>query len=388
MLLISITTLHSDEINLNFDYSLFKLGDGKYSLNYYYEIPYTKLFFLKSGGFFTSRYQIALQIWNQNELIAGKSVVREIKIVKYEDTKQQYQNYLDSLNINFDNQSINISKLTADIQIEDLNSNNSGKTQFAFLVPKLVSGMKFFKNHTVNPTRIYSTEQNKSETLNIHLEIYTKTVENCSLWIKKMSALKSYALYTSSIDRNASFCDFSYPLVNLSDKGSGEYKIIICGYDNMDRQVFETEENFVIKNSFLSSDLEYLEMVNRLLYTATESEMKNLKQTTTTNRESTWHAFWEQHDPTPTTDINESEQEYFSRIDYCIEHFSKGDKSYQSERAKIYMKYGPPDFTDSRPFERHSNAYEIWYYYNIGKQFTFIDSHGFGEFILYEEKML
>ena len=52
------------------------------------------------------------------------------------------------------------------------------------------------------------------------------------------------------------------------------------------------------------------------------------------------------------------------------------------------MKYGPPDLIESRPFERESNAYEIWSYYNISKQFTFVDYHGFGEFILYKEANL
>jgi len=410
--LVLTTYSFTGDLNLTFDYTVFKNNDSTYSLNYYYVIPYTKLFFLKSGNVFSGKYQFALQVWKKHELIAGKIFTREIFTGKYDDTKLQNHFHLDSLNINFSNTIPNIDKFTANIQVNDLNSKNTGNTQFDFNLPEFFSRMTFFKNHELNPARTYSNEQNKSETLQIFLNIYTETVKYCSLWIDKIATQKSRDQIHSKTEAESQFSnfrkfipikeetldlssvfviqtvDFTYPLTNLVGIGSGQYKITASGYDINNKKVFQTAEMFSIESSFLYSEGEYLEMVNRLIYIATESEMRNLKQTEPSRRESTWNVFWKQYDPTPTTEINEAEDEYFTRIDYCIKHFSKSDKGYKSDRAKVYMKYGLPDYIESRPFERYSNAYEIWYYYDIGKQFTFSDSHGFGELILYEERKL
>jgi GWxTD domain-containing protein len=221
-------------------------------------------------------------------------------------------------------------------------------------------------------------------------------VVKCSLWISVLRPKAKNRLHIVRIGGyeikenpdNTNNFSFIYPLVNLPDKNSGEYKLSIAGYDNLNTKVFQSEDNFFIENSFLFSDIDYYEMVNRLMYIASDAEMKSLKQSSLNTRDSAWSSFWKKYDPNPATEINEAEQDYFSRIDYCIDNFSKGDKGYRSSRAVVYMKYGTPDFVESRPFERYSNAYEIWYYYNIGIQFTFIDEHGFGEYTFFEEKRI
>jgi GWxTD domain-containing protein len=170
--------------------------------------------------------------------------------------------------------------------------------------------------------------------------------------------------------------------------GNGQYKITISAYDSSGKRIAMTESSFSIENSFFNSDADYYEMVARLIYIATEAEMRNLKDCPVKERESLWNAFWKEHNQNPIAEVNETEEEYFIQIDYCIANFSRGDNGYKSDRARIYMKNGPPDFIESRPFDQYNNAYEIWNYYHLGMQFTFADYHGFGKFILYEEGKL
>lgn len=55
--------------------------------------------------------------------------------------------------------------------------------------------------------------------------------------------------------------------------------------------------------------------------------------------------FWEQQDPTPTTTYNERLIEHWQRIAYSKEHFTQNKSGPLSadDRARIYIRYGPPD---------------------------------------------
>lgn len=165
----------------------------------------------------------------------------------------------------------------------------------------------------------------------------------------------------------------------LTDYGSGEYQVIarLIG----DRRVrAERQASFRIQGSFFASERTYQERVRQLIWVATQAEIQRLLAAPVAARESLWNAFWRERDQTPTTVENEAERIYFERIDYCEQHFRHGDKGYRSDRARVYVKYGPPDYIESLPFEREANAYEKWYYYGLNLTFVFYDVSGFGEF--------
>ncbi|MEO0091836.1 MAG: GWxTD domain-containing protein [candidate division WOR-3 bacterium] len=410
-LLISVFLITSNafagEIKISSDYFITSKTENRYELQYFYEFPYSQVYFTKQNQNFQNRYQISLQIWNQKELVAGKVLKKEILVEKYEDTKLQTKSLIDSLNLDFIYSVKNKPKLTLKVKIQDLNSDNFGEVNSELMLPEINHRILFYKNTTPNPSRIYSTDLGKDETLGIRLELSSKELKNCSLLIKKeylssqrrtsdkkksrLQTEKRFFLVPTNINVPLStegkiMLSFSSPVRNLIAEGDGKYRINIIGYDSNNKKILSIVDFFEIKNSFFYSSTEYLEMVDRLMYIATEAEMRNLKMAETTVRESLWNDFWKKYDPNPVTEINEAEEEYFSRIDYCIKKFSSGDKGYKSDRAKIYMKYGEPDYVEYAPFERHRNAYEIWYYYRLGKQFVFADRSGFGEFILTEIK--
>ncbi|MEO0164795.1 MAG: GWxTD domain-containing protein [candidate division WOR-3 bacterium] len=138
----------------------------------------------------------------------------------------------------------------------------------------------------------------------------------------------------------------------------------------------------VIDRPFYLDDKTWYLKVAQLEYIATPGEMDQLRKARIEERDSLWRTFWKQYDPTPNTEYNEKEAEYFERIAYAEEHFSFGDKGWRSDRGRIYVKYGPPDEIQSRPYELSTKPYEIWFYYRLNLKFIFYDRHGFGEYIL------
>lgn len=392
--------------DFSYDYALFQLDDTSYALKFYYQLPYSQLFFLKHNDRFMNRYRVSLQLMHKKELVTGQLFTREITVDTYDQTRLPYLLQIDSINFKFTYANKKDAKLNAKMKFDDLYSAHSQDYNFSIDMPSTASRPIFYTNQTINPQRLYRESSTKSDTINIFMQIYAAQIKYCSLWITKSTAaefnprsyrkpkkerqvtIKNHYLAINDTSAYVNAFYYSQPAYELNSFGSGSYTVKIYGYNQLNRKIFETATDFTLETSQFENNNDYYDLVDKLVYLTTEQEMKKLKQTAVAERESVWQVFWKKYDPTPTTEINERQIEYFEQIDYCIENFSRGDRGYRSQRAQVYMKYGLPDYTESRPFERYSNPLEIWYYYNLGKKYVFIDYHGFGEYTLYEENRL
>lgn len=149
-----------------------------------------------------------------------------------------------------------------------------------------------------------------------------------------------------------------------------------------------------VSRTFYLDDITWDNKVEQLEYIASSSDIRAMKNAMVAERESLWQAFWKTHDPTPNTEFNEKEVEYFERIDYCEENFSHGDRGWRSDRARIYVTYGPPDEIQAYPYHLGPpksvdnplptlyDAYIVWIYYRNNREFVFGDKHGLGEYRL------
>jgi GWxTD domain-containing protein len=137
-----------------------------------------------------------------------------------------------------------------------------------------------------------------------------------------------------------------------------------------------------ISRPFYVDEETWLRKVEQLQYIGTPSEISVLRQAEAAQRESLWVSFWKNFDPTPNTAYNERESEYYERIAYAEKHFANGDRGWRSDRARIYVTYGPPDEIQSYPYELDSFPYDIWIYYKNNLRFVFVDRYGFGQYIL------
>jgi len=116
--------------------------------------------------------------------------------------------------------------------------------------------------------------------------------------------------------------------------------------------------------------------------------MRHLRSVPRGERQQAWREFWKKREKSPIRGRYVTEVEYFERIDYAQEHFGHGDRGYSSDRGHVYVVYGAPDQIDSRPFDIDTPAYETWFYYQINKEFDFVDKFGAGEFVLQNREEL
>jgi len=103
-------------------------------------------------------------------------------------------------------------------------------------------------------------------------------------------------------------------------------------------------------------------------------ELSNYEKKTWADR------FWRAMDPTPTTTMNEYYEEFYKRFMYAYKNFHNLTTPYYlDDRAKYYLKYGPPDdhvqLVGSGKFYKDNIT---WVYYDLNLFIDFVDSPFYG----------
>ena len=139
-----------------------------------------------------------------------------------------------------------------------------------------------------------------------------------------------------------------------------------------------------------------------VLYIISQNErdvFKSLK--TDEHREGFIKTFWKRRDPTPDTPVNEFREEHYRRIAYANKTYFEGKAGWRTDRGRVYIMFGPPDFFETNPgggrgFLLGVNAptaefpAEVWTYREIpglkeriGRvDFTFVNYYGAGSWQL------
>jgi GWxTD domain-containing protein len=97
--------------------------------------------------------------------------------------------------------------------------------------------------------------------------------------------------------------------------------------------------------------------------------------------------FWERRGRTESGGVKRSRQEYLRRLSYVDERFSWAyRKGWQTDRGRVYLKYGESNEIERYPNTIDNNPYEIWSYHQMEGQggviFVFVDRTGFGDWVL------
>lgn len=118
-------------------------------------------------------------------------------------------------------------------------------------------------------------------------------------------------------------------------------------------------------------------------------------------RENFIKSFWRRRDPTPETPFNEYREEHYRRIEYANKHFFEGRIGWRTDRGRVYIMFGPPDFFETNPgagrgfllgVQAGSAEFpsEVWTYRHIPGlkarisriDFTFVDYYNSGSYQL------
>ncbi|WP_420455141.1 GWxTD domain-containing protein [Rubrivirga sp.] len=145
------------------------------------------------------------------------------------------------------------------------------------------------------------------------------------------------------------------------------------------------DKRFAVRWMGLDSQIADLDQaIDQLRYVAKDDELRAIRNAPTPEEQRRlFLSFWDRRDPTPGTNRNEQMEEYYFRVAYANERYSRfHDRGWNTDRGEIFIRFGEPDYVEDHPFNYGTRPYQIWSYYGQGRRFIFVDESGMGDFRL------
>tara|TARA_B100000927_G_C16117317_1_gene329710 strand:- start:94 stop:519 length:426 start_codon:yes stop_codon:yes gene_type:complete len=133
----------------------------------------------------------------------------------------------------------------------------------------------------------------------------------------------------------------------------------------------------------LSSVKNISKALDQMNYILSTEERRKLKKLKSSEKEDFFKKAWAKRDPDVTTKENELMVEYYKRVSFAEENFSRGTSGgWRSDMGMIYILFGRPDDISRSLNPQQNMNYERWFYFNINEEFIFVDDFGFGDYRL------
>lgn len=149
--------------------------------------------------------------------------------------------------------------------------------------------------------------------------------------------------------------------------------------------VAEAEKPFAVRWLGLEGQISDLDAaIAQLRYIAKDREIRAMRNAPTQEEKlRLFREFWARRDPTPGTRRNERMEEYYYRVAYANQRYSRlRDAGWSTDRGEVFIRFGEPDFIEDHPFNYGTQPYQVWFYNRFGRRFIFVDQTGMGDFRL------
>ena len=359
----------------------------------YIQIKNDRLQFIKLEDGYEANYEVSIIVLDDDDYqVDGKIIKNTVYADTYESTnsREKFASAHESFTLKPGDYEISIS-------VEDDETAQSKKVDEKIRVPDFdeskisISDIIFADSLFTNTAGVQQIDQTISDsrkgfhnTVYAYFEIYNNTAKDTKAKIE-------YELRGSST-RFQYKNDFEINLLNPRNA-----QLIMIPADSLiadeyllkikieSRDDAETEKNFFIRWQGMPVTAKDVDSaIEQLQYIASPEEWKKLQKAPAEKKAEYFQEFWEQHDPTPGTEVNEAMESHYARIDYANRSFSVLQREgWKTDMGMVYVILGAPDEVERNVFPRFSQyPYEVWHYYRYNKYFEFYDPTGFGDYRL------
>lgn len=238
--------------------------------------------------------------------------------------------------------------------------------------------------------------------LGYYLELYPQRAETLTVSVRVKSAQGAQLVATPG-ERIpiAAGGGVTRGMVDLAGLPAGDYRLEVAAVQGRDTIVragafrmagFETEAAIAEAGG---SDDRFAAMTEAeldtvylpLVYLMTSQEQGAYPGLTLEGKRRWLRLFWERRDPTPGTPRNETQEDFYRRINEANRRFREGGAAqipgWRTDRGRIFIKYGPPDEVLNRPQAGSTRPFEVWKYTRTrALKYVFLDQTLFGNYAL------
>jgi GWxTD domain-containing protein len=388
---------------------------GAAQLDVYTAIPYSNLRFLSRPGGFEARYVVSVEVHRldaegrRQGLVATRSWEREVTVPTYDATRSEAE-------ADRATQSVPVAagRYAVEVQLEDAASRRSFVREAGVQVTAAAGGValsdpllldRYDSSRRLFPN-VGGTIRTDQEAFTVYYEIYAERpaeyrVTYVATEEGQLRERPSFRALLGLSEREQS--DLGTPLV-LSEPITvqagqnpatlrveterfrvGDYVLSVRLETPDGRLLAETNKPFSVRWMGLEGQIRDIDQaIAQLRYVARDGEIRAMREAPTGEEKlRLFQAFWDRRDPSPGTRRNERLEEYYYRVSYANEQYSRlRDQGWNTDRGEVYIRFGEPDMVERHPFNYGTKPYEIWYYNRHGRRFIFVDDNGMGDYRL------
>ena len=385
-----LSTYRIDEApNFYYETVTSRASDGMgTNLDIYVKISYDELQFLKSGNTFTAKYEISVIIFNASgDQQDGRTVEELIEVADFDDTNSRELFGVTKVNFLLKKDSYRVN-----IGVMDLDTRKTGSRRITLMIPdysdKLsISDIIFIdkveetdSNETIMYPNISGGFISESSEFKAYYEIYG--VDGMVEIKNEVKDMKGITIYSDKFERRSTD-GMIKEIVSIvkDDLRFNKYKFYVSV--SKGKKKVSKSKTFQVRWFGMSESITDLDMaVNFLRYIATKKVYEKMVSSESEEKRKLFIKFWKKRDPSPETETNELMKEYYRRIQYSNEHFATFQEGWKADMGMVFILFGHPNDIERHPFDINSKPYEVWYYYDINRNFVFQDFSGFGEYRL------
>jgi len=386
---------YMDLVNLRSD------EKGKSQLDGYFKIPFDELQFLKTeNGLYQAIYEISMVLFDEDDFQIDGKIWRDTVMVDNFDATNSRRDFV------FNQVTFHLppSKYRVDVRMLDADTqrNSSQKTTIAlrdFSSAKLTTSdiliaedIEKDANGRLTASPLVGAPRKEDGKLFAYFEVYSESsapVLDIAYDIKN-SHNRRVLSDQIKLDKQGPVTFVNIPL--LSEKLPHDSYVIHLRVKNGKEEI-ESERLFNMRWEGVPASIADLTLaIQQMRYIAKKDELKRILESSTEKQRGAFLDFWRRIDPSPGTEQNELQDEYYRRITYATLNFGGIQEGWKTDRGMVFVLFGAPNDIERNPFNRSPRtaygrartikAYEIWTYHEINRQFVFLDESGYGDYRL------
>jgi GWxTD domain-containing protein len=378
----------------------FAADDGEKSrLDVYVDVGYDVLHFVNEANVYRASYEVGIAILDTlNKPVNEKSWLENIQTPAYDKSVSPKESNLSQRS--FD---ITPGNYVVRVQITDdetkksfavkrhVNVRHFQKSRFVLSDIMLVNSMTLEGEKRVIAPNISGDVGGLKEGVILFFEAYCRlALDSTTLFVSVLNNKREVVASDSFMQKLTGPRTPCFHTVATKDLGAGDYFVTVEAHPrqvNGDGSVIEasstTSHVFVIRwKGIPASILDLDAAINQMIYIVDKDRLEKMKSAPPERKKELFVEFWRKKDPSPGTERNELMDEYYARVEFANKHFSHFMDGWKSDMGMVFIIFGTPSNVERHPFDSDAKPYEIWTYYELNRQFVFIDQSGFGDYHL------
>ncbi len=371
---------------------------SKSRVDVYLQVPYEELRFVKEGEQYVARYDVTMAVYTPDRKLAqDRSWTVEVREKDFTQTVSSRQYSLTQRGIDLE-----AGEYEFVVNMQDQDSRRNAQLRRSLLVTDFgkdsvsVSDIMLVNRVTTEGEKrkivpnISGNVGHLAEGFFLFFEVYSEVPsDSINLVCRVFDSKKAQVYQRDETQASGGAKTQSFFKVENLNLPIGAYMVTMevqpTGTLALKSTLkASTSRSFTIRWSdipFSITDLD--KAVDQMRYVAKESEMENIRSATDPEeKRKRFLEFWTKRDPDPSTPRNELMEEFYRRVEYANKTFTHYQEGWRSDRGMVYIRFGPPEHVERHPFEVNTKPFETWYYYQLQRQFVFVDESGFGDYRL------